>query len=382
MKNIFVVTEFVNKESNSTGYFWAKLIKSLSSSKKIFTISTRGVYSNWTRKFIILRVFYKFFVALSLYIRLFFRVKSGDIVISGTNPELLFLFISLHKYLWPRFEFCVLVHDVFPNNLIPSGVLSGNNIFYIFLSKVFKFLYLKVDRFVVIGRDMEQVLRSFGIDQESIMYIPNWVDSSDIHPLDKKKSLIIKEKNWKDKVVYQFFGNLGRVQGLNFILRAINNSLSKNIAFLFAGTGRYAHEINNSLSSNLPMDRYLLLGSVPTKNRSEILSACDIAIVSLTKGMYGLGVPSKGYFSLLANRPIIVIGDPKSELNLLVSEYDCGWVVSSFCVDELSSLFDRLADNPSEIIEKKLNIKKFLKAYDPDYLVNKASYFMVLGANG
>ena len=46
---------------------------------------------------------------------------------------------------------------------------------------------------------------------------------------------------------------------------------------------------------------------------------------SLSKGMNGLGVPSKAYFSLAADKPLLVISDFGSEIGRLVEENDLGW---------------------------------------------------------
>ena len=42
--------------------------------------------------------------------------------------------------------------------------------------------------------------------------------------------------------------------------------------------------------------------------------------------MLGLGVPSKAYNILAAGKPILFIGDPRSEIARMVTEADVGWV--------------------------------------------------------
>ena len=56
-----------------------------------------------------------------------------------------------------------------------------------------------------------------------------------------------------------------------------------------------------------------------------MLSACDIAVVTLQDGMYGLGVPSKTYNILAAGRPILFFGPSNSEIELLVREKGVGY---------------------------------------------------------
>lgn len=46
--------------------------------------------------------------------------------------------------------------------------------------------------------------------------------------------------------------------------------------------------------------------------QNDFLNACDIGIVTLNDGMYGLGVPSKSYNIWAAGKPILYIGDDNS----------------------------------------------------------------------
>ena len=51
----------------------------------------------------------------------------------------------------------------------------------------------------------------------------NWIDSSDIGTEPKTNNRILQELNWLDSetTIFQFFGNIGRVQGVENILHAI-----------------------------------------------------------------------------------------------------------------------------------------------------------------
>lgn len=52
-------------------------------------------------------------------------------------------------------------------------------------------------------------------------------------------------------------------------------------------------------------------GNYSREEQNKILNYTDIALVTLSKGMYGLGVPSKTYNILAAGKPILFIGDLK-----------------------------------------------------------------------
>ena len=57
------------------------------------------------------------------------------------------------------------------------------------------------------------------------------------------------------------------------------------------------------------------------------LNACDVAIVSLVRGMVGVSMPSRTYNILAAGKPILALTEVGSELAQVVEEEQVGWVV-------------------------------------------------------
>ena len=54
--------------------------------------------------------------------------------------------------------------------------------------------------------------------------------------------------------------------------------------------------------------------------QQKVLNACDIALVRLVEGMYGLGVPSKTYNILAAGKPVLYIGERNTEIWRMIEE--------------------------------------------------------------
>ncbi|MGY0522940.1 glycosyltransferase family 4 protein, partial [Pseudomonas aeruginosa] len=66
---------------------------------------------------------------------------------SGTNPALLLMTFPLLRYAL-GFKWVLLVHDVFPENLVPAGVLKKDSIAYRLVRRLFSFIYSSADRLV------------------------------------------------------------------------------------------------------------------------------------------------------------------------------------------------------------------------------------------
>jgi glycosyltransferase involved in cell wall biosynthesis len=281
--------------------------------------------------------------------KIFRRIKKGDILFTGTNPVLLLILMPVLK-VFVGFKWCLLVHDVFPDNLVPAGITRRDGIVFRFLDYVFSRIYGSADRLIVIGRDMESLVVDKIGRAEKIVFIHNWADEEEIFPIPRTDALFINDLGWENKIVFQFFGNIGRLQGVEFILNAIAMCRSTDAAFLFIGGGVMVDKIKQFVHMH-PDKNVAYAGVLDLDKKNLGLAACDVAIVSLEKGMLGLGVPSKAYFSMAADKPLLVVMEGDAEIARVVRETGIGWQCEPDSPDELAALIDQITR------EKIVNLK-------------------------
>lgn len=232
-------------------------------------------------------------------------IKKGDKVLVVTNPAPVVPLISrLRKR--RQFELNVLVHDVFPENTIPAG-LKLPKFAYNLLKSIFDNAYSRADRFIVLGRDMAEVVRKKAGDKPSIEIVENWAETDIVKPLPFPDGPI--------KVEYA--GNIGRVQGLDKLVK----ELPEGIELHFYGTGSMEQTLKDINHPGV-----FFHGPYFRSQQSEVLGACHVAIVTLSEGMYGLGVPSKSYNIMAAARPIIYFGPENGEIALMIKEQGIGYI--------------------------------------------------------
>lgn len=272
------------------------------------------------------------------------KVRKEDKVLMVTNPAPLVVLMSrLKKKV--DFEFNILVHDLFPENTISAGFKIP---MYGFLKKTFDKAYSKADQLIVLGRDMKEVLQEKVVKYNNrlkIKIIENWADVININPQPFPKG----------KIVVQYAGNIGRVQGLDKVIQG----LPKDVEFHIYGTGSMEKTLKEM---NHP--RVYFHGPYFRSQQNNILSACDIAIVTLEENMYGLGVPSKTYNIMAAGRPILFFGPENSEIDLLVKEKSigyCGWPLT-WNKEELSELGVRARKIAVNEYSEQIILNKFLNA--------------------
>lgn len=379
---LIILTEYIGENHNSTAYYWAQIVKFFRKQFDIVLIVPDTNHARmFSQKYGIPARFVKFAKhdknnlcsrllgqirqTLSFLRALRLEIGESDIVFSGTNPIITLFAMSTLRF-FKSFKWLVLVHDVFPNNLVPAKVFRESSLAYRFLSVISHFAYRGPDYLICIGRDMKNLL-ALKLKKDAsvkLKYVPNWapVDNIEVHP--KRENEIIKSLGWADKIVFLFFGNMGKLQGISNLLDAIQLSSNEQSRFLFIGSGaeeNLVSKVANRVNLEAGYEKIHFFGSLALEDNNSGLNACDVALVSLSVGMFGLGVPSKAYFSLAADKPIIYIGDSGSELDILLGEYDLGWYCEADNSHDLASLFNSVTTNFIESTAPRFNTRNVLE---------------------
>ena len=374
-KDITICTQFVNSKSNSTGYMWDKLVYFLEKNHNLKTISTDSDRTD-TKHIIVKshelsRGFFARLVGLimestSLIAKIVKNVHPNEVIITGTNPIILLFLMPILKRT-KRLKWVLLVHDLYPFNLFVSQNIK-NRLLRNSFAFIFKKIYDSADQIVVIGRDMKTRLAC--LTDTNIDVIQNWISVSDIELIERENSTLLKSVNWNlEFTVFQFFGNMGRLQDIGNILTAIGLVKSENARFIFIGEGSHSHLVCDYISKHRPSN-LVYFGSLDMAEKSQGLAACDVAMVSLDKDMLGLGVPSKSYFSLAAGKPILAIMDFDSEVSLAVREHGLGWCCAADNPESLALMIDDICRN-SVVINFANPRDAFIEYYSDQVLLPK-----------
>lgn len=348
MKKIWIVSEYYYPIVTSTGYYITEIAEYLANKGlNVHVICTSAKYNetdeyrllkiekhngvtihrvlsgNIDKNNFVKRTFRLFNSSLCLWFKILGNIKREDELLVVTNPAFLLLFIPWIKNI-KRIRYHLLVHDIFPENLVAIGKLRSSSLVYRCLKSLFDWAYSQADSCISIGRDMAQIIQSKICKDMAITLISNWSDNKEVYPLDKKETKTYADLQCSNQFLFQFAGNLGHAQGLDNILDAISLIDNQDIHFLFIGGGA-KYNIIKEFSSD--RSNISLLGFQSRSTQNDFLNSCDIGIVTLSDGMYGLGVPSKSYNIMAAGKPILYIGHEKSEIALCIKEYSLGWVV-------------------------------------------------------
>jgi glycosyltransferase involved in cell wall biosynthesis len=386
-ENLWIVSDIFYPNQTSTGFYLTEIAKYISNYSEVNVITKKDtfrqsneykkdkdflnikVHEVWSpslnKNNLISRFFLLFFVTFSFSMKIIFKVRRNDKLILVTNPAFLVPVASILAKI-KKLKLIILVHDVFPENLVPGGILSSSSFIYNIFVTIFNKSYSIAQNIVVCGRDMAFLFEKkiFGEPKNKIVIIENWADVNEVKP-----SLNNIEK---DKFVFQFAGNIGRLQGLEQIIEIAELCENSKIQFEFIGDGALKRSLMLSVESQ-KIKNVIFRDSFERSSQDIVLNDCDVGIVSLYDEMLGLGVPSKSYNIMAAGKPILFLGNAKSEIAMVLREFENGWVfelnqkeeivqfLNNFKVDLIGNKGKKSRQVAEQIYSKEIILEKYKK---------------------
>lgn len=388
----WIVSELFYPEEVSTGYVMTKIAEKLNETESVGVICgpsgyQAGVFKakyelsekmlikrvntpRFNKNNLLLRILSFLLLTTGIAFKVIIHVKRGDKLVLVTNPPTLLPVIAILKML-KGFGFVIIVHDVFPENAVAGGMISKKSILYKFFLMVFNRSYSVSDRLIVVGDDMEELFRGKVGNKKPISVITNWADHTEIFPFTSSRFADNYRSEAKNKILIQFAGNIGRVQGLEQIFRLLGRIKNQSWYLVLLGDGAQKSQLEK-IVDECGIKNIQFLASRPRGEQNEFLNACDIGLVTLSPGMFGLGVPSKVYNIFSAGKPVLYIGDRNAEISRYVNDNNAGWAFSWDDTNAIIDFFEKIDSIVSEIPVKSANARKLTeRRFTKDFILDQ-----------
>lgn len=312
----------------------------------------------------------------STFARLLASLRRGDEVLVGTNPPLLPFLAQLAATI-RRSTTTVIVHDMYPEVLevaSPPGRLTAVPVRI--LHALSRWLYRSCDSIVVIGPDQADRLVAKVGDSlaDKIHSIPLSHDTALSRVIPKEES-----EFWRlqvkplagDDCVFQFAGNIGPLQGVDFLLDTVAEGRVPDTHFCFVGSGRSKSMVEQRLAES-GLANASLFDGVPRSEAPDLHAGCDVIIVSLAEGMWGVAVPSRIGNALAAGRPILAVTDEGSSLDRIIKEYGVGWSVRPGDADGFWEAVAEASGSPRVLADKSFRARSLADSeYSEDLMIDR-----------
>jgi colanic acid biosynthesis glycosyl transferase WcaI len=265
---------------------------------------------------------YVTYLLASLMTGLFSR--KPDVVLCMTDPPVI-ADVALLVARRFRAPLVVVSQDVFPEIAVELKRLESKPLIDL-LRALIGYYLRRADRVVAIGDTMRRRLEEKGAPAQRITVIPNWVDTSAITPAPKDNDWSRRHGLYGSFVVMHS-GNVGHAQNLDSLVRSTTflRDLDDLVVAVIGGGARHTALVE--LAERLETDHVRFMGYQPRELLSLSLSAADVHVVGLARGLSGYVVPSRLYGILAAGRPVIVAADEESETARVVVQEGAGVVV-------------------------------------------------------
>ncbi len=270
------------------------------------------------------RVFFRFLNYLSFMLcALLAGILSGptDRIIVYTPPPSNGIAAYLVSLFW-RARIVYNVQDIYPDIGIKLGYFKSRWMIR-FSQALENFLYAKSGAITVISPGFKNNLLAKGVKEEKLHIIFNWVDSAFIKPLPFEDSLR-RARNWEEKFVVLYSGNIGLSQNLEELLELAKlKRLPENILFVIIGEGLAKQKLEEQASRlqlrNVEFGSFLPFDQVPL-----LYASANASLVMLRSEVVNESLPAKMASIMASGRPVLGVIPPSSDTWKIIAESNSG----------------------------------------------------------
>ncbi len=303
-------------------------------------------------------------------IKRFFANEKFDLILYSTPPITLSRVINNIKKR-DNAKTYLLLKDIFPQNAVDLGMMSKTgikSIIYRYFRKKEKKLYSISDRIGCMSQaNVEYVLKhNPGMPAEKVEICPNSLEIRDLRLNEEERIKMRKQYGLPlDKVIFVYGGNLGKPQGIPFIIECLKTQEQNSDAyFLIVGDGTEYGKLEAYFEKAKPQNMKLMK-RLPKEDYDRMIASCDIGLIFLDHRFTIPNFPSRLLSYMQAGLPVLACTDPNTDIGKTITEGGFGWWCESnnsynfvLAVNQIlsESSFEKYSDNSFEYLMKYYNI--------------------------
>lgn len=298
-------------------------------------------------------------------IKKYYKDVKFDLVLYSTPPV---TFARVVEYVKKRdnAKTYLMLKDIWPDAAVDIGVLKKTGIWgivYNYFKRKEKKLYEVSDYIGCMSQaNVDYVLKhNPEIPAEKVMICPNSIEVLDIEVSEEEKRKIREKYEIPtNKKVFVYGGNLGKPQGIDFMIECLKSqSKNQEVFFLIVGDGTEYSKIENYVNADKPTN-VRLMKRLPKEDYDLMIAACDVGMIFLDHRFTIPNFPSRLLGYMQAKLPVLAVTDPNTDIGKAIVEGGFGWwCESNNCIKfvELVELIEK-----SSVEQKGEKALLYLKA--------------------
>lgn len=243
----------------------------------------------------------------------------------------------------------LLLKDIFPQNAIDLGILRKTGIrgiiYRMFRQKEKKFYSISDYIGCMSPANVKYILEhNKEIDSKKVEVCPNSIfppkDIPNRHNVDSEY-LRNKYNIPQDAVIFLYGGNLGKPQGVDFLIECLREEQhNKQAFFLVIGSGAECYKLNSFINTEKP-NNIVLLDYLPKNEYQKIANICDVGMIFLDYHFTIPNFPSRFLSYLSSAIPVLIATDKVCDMGKIAQDNGFGYYCGSNDVDEFSKIVNK-----------------------------------------
>ncbi len=269
----------------------------------------------------------------------------------------------------------LLLKDIFPQNAVDMGMLKKTGLkgfIYRYFRRKEKRLYDISDYIGCMSQaNVDYILKhNAELDKNTVEVCPNSIEILDISIDDDKRKELRKTYGLPlDKKIFVYGGNLGRPQGIDFLVKCLREQQNyfDNIYFLIIGDGTEYTKLESFVKYDEPKN-ISLMKKISKAEYDALVAACDIGMLLLDYRFSIPNFPSRMLSYMQAKLPVFACTDVNTDVGDIIVDNGFGWWCESRnTADFVKKLKEILAEDISPMKEKGFSFLKENYSADKSY---------------
>ena len=290
-----------------------------------------------------------------------------DLVLYTTPPITI---VNVVKFIKKR-DNCLsylLLKDIFPQNAVDLEILSPKGVKRLVchhFRNVEKKLYSISDYIGCMSQaNMDYILKhNPEIEPATVDICPNSVEVIDMSvDAETRKNIRDKYNIPLDKQVFVYGGNLGKPQGIDFMIECLKSQTNnEDIFFLIVGDGTEFGKIEAYINNDRPRN-VRLMKKLPKKDYDIMVGTCDVGMIFLDHRFTIPNFPSRLLSYMQAKIPVLAVTDSNTDIGKVITSGGFGWWCRSDDINSFNMCIDLIKSfTKNEIEMYGINAYSFLK---------------------
>jgi glycosyltransferase involved in cell wall biosynthesis len=240
----------------------------------------------------------------------------------------------------------LLLKDIFPQNAVDIGMMRKTGlkgILYKYFRRKEKKLYAISDRIGCMSKaNVDYVLKhNPEVDPAKVEICPNAIEVQDVAITEEQRCEVCEKYSIPlDKKVFVYGGNLGRPQGIPFIIECLKTQINNPDAyFLIVGDGTEYGKLEAFFNS-VQADNMKLMKRLPKEDYDRMVAACDVGMIFLDHRFTIPNFPSRLLAYMQAKLPVLASTDPNTDIGQVITGGNFGWWCRSDDVEAFKKCVD------------------------------------------